>query len=249
TRRLTRALLDLLSFAGLSKPLAAWHSQYLRQESNLVFELRRLACFRHTPKICPGAGARVPQPGIEPGTPPSQGGMMSGFHHQGNPRQAHGWPPVGLKSSSVRGVRLERTLPGSEPGGLPLADPRECPAGVEPACVSLEEMRLATRPRTRAAEGEGVEPSRAFGASPAFEAGAIAEVGLPFRIAVGTVGFEPTISSSRSWRIKPGFPTSRVSGRASPRSCVLQNLQFCALPFGYNQQGWLTGVEPACVCK
>src|SRR5439155_7933274 len=146
-------------------------------------------------------------------------------------------------------VRLERTLPGSEPGGLPLADPRECPAGVEPACASLEEMGLATRPRTRTAEGEGVEPSRALGASPAFEAGAIAEVGLPFRELVGMAGFEPALSWSRTRRIQPDFPTSRVSGRASPRSCVLQNLQFCALPFGYNQQGWLAGVEPACVCK
>ena len=72
----------------------------------------------------------------------------------------------------VRGGGVEPPLPGSKPGGLPLADPRskECPAGVEPASPGWKPGTSAARPRAH-------------------------------RItSVRTVGFEPTISCSRGTR-------------------------------------------------
>jgi hypothetical protein len=51
------------------------------------------------------------------------------------------------KSVEVRGEGFEPSLPASKTGGLPLADPRECPAGVEPAWPAWKAGTFAARPR------------------------------------------------------------------------------------------------------
>src|SRR5262249_20426838 len=73
-----------------------------RQESNLVYDLRRVACgFRHTPRTLASAlsiisqGGRVPCPGVEPGPTASKAAV----------RPAH---PQGIMPS-----------PGVEPGPRP----------------------------------------------------------------------------------------------------------------------------------
>ena len=82
----------------------------------------------------------------------------------------------------VRGGGFEPPSPGSKAGSLPLADPRECPAGVGPACPAWKAGAFAARPRARcsfAAEGEGVEPSRLIARR--FSKPLPSPVGLPFR--------------------------------------------------------------------
>ena len=82
----------------------------------------------------------------------------------------------------VRGEGIEPPSPGSKTGSLPLADPRECPAGVGPAFPAWKAGAFAARPRARcsfAAEGEGVEPSRLIARR--FSKPLPSPVGLPFR--------------------------------------------------------------------
>ena len=91
----------------------------------------------------------------------------------------------------VRGEGIEPPSPGSKTGSLPLADPRECPAGVGPAFPAWKAGAFAARPRARcsfAAEGEGVEPSRLIARR--FSKPLPSPVGLPFRKAAVT-GIEP----------------------------------------------------------
>src|SRR4051812_25817709 len=66
-------------------------------------------------------------------------------------------------------------------------------------------MRLAT---LRAAEGEGVEPSRARGLVP-FRAGCHRQLACP-SVRVWMAGFEPAWSGFRGRRMGPGSPTSRL---------------------------------------
>src|SRR6185369_3830749 len=49
----------------------------------------------------------------------------------------------------VRGEGFEPPSPVSKAGSLPLADPRECPAGVEPAFPAWKAGAFAARPRAR----------------------------------------------------------------------------------------------------
>src|SRR5262245_39431707 len=49
----------------------------------------------------------------------------------------------------VRGEGFEPPSPASKAGSLPLADPRECPAGIEPACPAWKAGAFAARPRAR----------------------------------------------------------------------------------------------------
>jgi hypothetical protein len=132
----------------------------------------------------------------------------------------------------VRGGGFEPPQPAPKASGLPLADPRECPAGVEPACPAWEAGASAARPRAREAEGEGVEPPRLI-ARP-FSRRVPSPIGLPFRSvstegrnrtsaeavnsrrpvpalapsvpmrSVGAAGFEPALSWSQARRI-PAF--------------------------------------------
>ena len=71
---------------------------------------------------------------------------------------------------------------GLQPLGLANAQPTrrsECPAGVEPACPVWKTDAWAARPRALvSAEGEGVEPSRAFGLAP-FRAGCHRRLACP----------------------------------------------------------------------
>ena len=60
-----------------------------------------------------------------------------------------------------------------------LADPRECPVGVEPTCSAWKTDAFAARPRAQKAEGEGVEPSRLI-ARP-FSGRLPSPIGLSFR--------------------------------------------------------------------
>ena len=105
-----------------------------------------------------------------------------------------------------------------------MADPQECPMGIEPTSLVWKTSAFAARPRAQKAEGEGVEPSRLI-ARP-FSRRLPSPVGLPFRSSCGgrnrtcnrllnreppyhwatpqevrTVGFEPTLSGSRNRRI------------------------------------------------
>jgi hypothetical protein len=49
--------------------------------------------------------------------------------------------------AQIRGGGFEPPSPVSKAGSLPLADPRECPAGVEPACPAWKAGAFAARPR------------------------------------------------------------------------------------------------------
>ncbi len=53
------------------------------------------------------------------------------------------------QGSQARGEGLEPTSPASKAGGLPLADPQECPAGIEPALPGWKPGAFAARPRTQ----------------------------------------------------------------------------------------------------
>ena len=50
-------------------------------------------------------------------------------------------------SEKVRGGGFEPSLTASKAGGLPLADPRECPVGVEPTFPAWKAGAFAARPR------------------------------------------------------------------------------------------------------
>ena len=129
---------------------------------------------------------------------------------------ASGSPRFGEKGSNLR--RLVQSQ-----AAYRLADPRECPAGIEPTCLVWKTSTFAARPRAHA-EGEGVEPSRLI--ARLFSKQLPSPVGLPFRSSCGgrnrtcnrllnreppyhwatpqevrTVGFEPTLSGSRNRRI------------------------------------------------
>ena len=56
-------------------------------------------------------------------------------------------------SQSNRGAGFEPASPGSKPGSLPLADPRECPAGIEPALPAWKAGTFAARPRAQSCGG------------------------------------------------------------------------------------------------
>ena len=70
----------------------------------------------------------------------------------------------------VRGGGFEPPSPGSKAGSLPLADPRECPVGIEPTSPAWKAGAFAARPRARVSftaegttalrGGARVEPSR-----------------------------------------------------------------------------------------
>ena len=125
-------------------------------------------------------------------------------------------PRFGEKRSNLR-----RLVQGQ--AAYRLADPRECPVGIEPTWLVWKTSAFAARPRAHA-EGEGVEPSRLI-ARP-FSGRLPSPVGLPFRSSCGgrnrtynrllnrepsyhwatpqevrTVGFKPTLSGSRNRRI------------------------------------------------
>ena len=80
-----------------------------------------------------------------------------------------------LDRRKVRGEGFEPPSPGSKAGSLPLADPRECPAGVEPASPAWKAGTFAARPRARVSLG-GRRGNRTLKAhrSTVFETAAIA---------------------------------------------------------------------------
>jgi hypothetical protein len=49
----------------------------------------------------------------------------------------------------VRGEGFEPSSPGSKPGSLPLADPRECPVGIEPTYLAWKTSAFAARLRAQ----------------------------------------------------------------------------------------------------
>ena len=103
------------------------------------------------------------------------------------------------RPSEVRGEGIEPPSPGSKPGGLPLTDPRECPAGVEPASPAWKAGASAGRPRAREAEGERVELSRLI-ARP-LSRRVPSPIGLPFRVKAAAAGIEPA-----SGRLTAAYP-------------------------------------------
>src|SRR5436190_1838908 len=81
----------------------------------------------------PSSFLKVREEGVEP--------SFSGSEPDGLPVSR--FPNVCKAASGrVRGEGFEPSSPGSKPGSLPLADPRECPVGVEPTSGSLEDCRL-----------------------------------------------------------------------------------------------------------
>ncbi len=114
---------------------------------------------------------------------------------------SHSTTPESIVSSSSSGRRNCTLIAGFKDRRLELlVDPREHTAGVEPACPAWRAGAWTARPGVLvAAEGEGVEPSRAF-ASSRFERGAVASrLALP-KSASGE-GLEP--------------PTLRLTGARS----------------------------------
>ena len=95
----------------------------------------------------------------------------------------------------VRGGGFEPPSPGSKAGSLPLADPRECPAGVGPACPAWKAGAFAARPRARQAAVTGIEP-----VSGRLTAACSYQHEL-HRNQVSVVRFELTISCSQGTRI------------------------------------------------
>lgn len=84
-------------------------------------------------------------------------------------------PPC-FPSFGEKGSNLHRLVQSQE--AYRLADPRECPVGIEPMWLVWKTSAFAARPRAHA-EGEGVEPSRLIarpgsGRMPS-------PIGLPFR--------------------------------------------------------------------
>src|SRR5262249_60498097 len=77
----------------------------------------------------------------------------------------------GEKGSNLH-MQLQR-LPAYQ-----LADPRECPVGIEPTFLVWKTSAFAARPRAHA-EGEGVEPSRLI--ARLISRQLPSPVGLPFR--------------------------------------------------------------------
>ena len=56
-------------------------------------------------------------------------------------------------AKKVRGGGFEPPSPASKAGSLPLADPRECPAGVEPTSPAWKAGTFAARPRAQSCGG------------------------------------------------------------------------------------------------
>jgi hypothetical protein len=146
----------------------------------------------------------APRPGVEPGPRPSESRMMS-VSPSG---QKQGWK----ESNPLRLFWRQAAHPGAHPcqsvdrGGnrthsrqaldlaaLPVCVPRQQvrragdPPGARPALDCLEDSRLPAWLRAhssiRAAEGEGVEPSRAFGLA-LCSTQVPSPIGLPFRCTV-----------------------------------------------------------------
>jgi hypothetical protein len=124
----------------------------------------------------------------------------------------------------VRGVgRLEPPPSGSRPEGLPSAEPRECPAGVEPACPAWGAGASPARPRARSpVRGAGIEP-----ASPGWKPGVL-PLNEPRILTAEGVGLEPTrlIARPRSRRVPSRqvglpFPQPTRSTGGRNRTCEL----------------------------
>ena len=118
---------------------------------------------------------KVPGVGIEP--------TASWFRARRHYRQQ--LPRIGVVRekrhvAQVRGGRLERPSPGSKPGSLPLADPRECPAGVEPASPAWKAGTSAARPRAQSGR-RGSRTPKASSARPLSKR-LPSPIGLSFRI-------------------------------------------------------------------
>jgi hypothetical protein len=71
-----------------------------------------------------------------------------------------------------------------------LTDPRECPAGVEPACPAWEAGASAARPRARRKSGRGGSRTLKACARP-FSRRVPSPVGSPFRFKAPAAGIEP----------------------------------------------------------
>ena len=168
-------------------------------------------------------------------------------------------------SRRVRGEGIEPSSPGSKPGGLPLTDPRVNQSALRESNPPRRIGSPAPLPLGQGhvkAEGEGVEPSRLI-ARPLSKR-VPSPVGLPFRKlwwqesnlrrtrltaacpyqhgphhikSVRTVGFEPTISCSRSTR------NTRLSYVLTGRPCKSQK----RVNYGAIRclKGPRAGIEPA----
>ena len=84
--------------------------------------------------------------------------------------------PSGCPRFGEKGSNLRCLVQSQE--AYRLADPRECPVGIEPTYLVWKTSTFAARPRAHA-EGEGVEPSRLI-ARP-FSGRLPSPIGLPFR--------------------------------------------------------------------
>ena len=110
------------------------------------------ACFRDRFLIRPDDFRKVPGVGIEP-TP---SWFRARRHYQQQlPRNRPALATRNIRrgSRSNRGAGFEPASPGSKPSSLPLADPRECPAGIEPALPDWKPGTSAARPRAQSCGG------------------------------------------------------------------------------------------------
>ena len=149
-------------------------------------------CFQDRPLIQPDGCRRSPSSGGWNRTSVLLGQNQVSLPPATAPDHVHRFDTLALLQ--VRGGGFEPPRSGSKPGGLPLADPRECPAGVEPACPAWEagasplgqgHIRMSQRGAIPArGPGGGRRGSRTPKAhrSAAFEAAAITNwLALPLR--------------------------------------------------------------------
>ena len=100
--------------------------------------------------------------------------------------------PFQQSGSPARGEGIEPSSPASKAGGLPLADPQECPARVELASPGWKPGTFAARPRARCRQRKERESNSQGREARPGSSGVPSPIGLPFRNQTAAeAGIEP----------------------------------------------------------
>ena len=83
---------------------------------------------------------------------------------------------------------FEPSRPASKAGGLPLADPQECPAGIEPASPGWKPGAFAARPRAHSCQRKERESNSQGLVARPLSRRLPSPVGLPFRFSQKSCG-------------------------------------------------------------
>ena len=160
----------------------------------------------------------VPGAGVEP-TPAGSEPDVLPVRRPRNNVLRHAAPRFGEKGSN-----LHRQLQSQ---GLPLADPRECPVGVEPTYLVWKTSTFATRPRAQRKERESNPQGSSLGR---FRDGCHRQLACP-SVQAAAAGIEPAIVSLTGSRLTIG-PHRKKSGRwdLNPRFPVPETGGFPGFP-------------------